>query len=232
MSNWQRLWVTTTMGVLLAASVFTAGPTFRADYRFPGTALTGFKPLGQADWKVENGEIVGRPSAATGGWLLVDGKEFQNLQLYASVKCVGGCRAGFLMRAEKQPDGGMKGILMSVTENDLVPYIVTIDGQGKEISREPLPAPIAAPTGRGAGAAAPGSEAAAASATQRAFAATAANQGRGVVNAGPAPPMSPELAAQYPKETRLAQRPAGAYVPGDYNAVEILLTDNTVQPRF
>src|SRR6185503_4828705 len=154
MSNWQRLWVTTTMGVLLAASVFTAGPTFRADYRFPGTALTGFKSLGQADWKVENGEIVGTPSAATGGWLLLEGKAFQNLQLYANVKCVGGCKAGFLMRAEKQPDGGLKGVLMSVTGDDLAPYIVTIDAQGKEISREPLPAPAGGGPGRGAGPAA------------------------------------------------------------------------------
>lgn len=232
MSNWRRMWVTTTMGVLLAASVFTAGPTFRADYRFTGSALTGFKSLGQADWKVENAEIVGRPSAATGGWLLVEGKEFQNLQLYASVKCVSGCKAGFLLRAEKQPDGGIKGILMSVTENDLVPYIVTIDAQGKEISREPLPAPAPGTTGRGAAAAAPGSEAAAASATQRASAATAANQGRGAVNPGPPPPISPELAAQYPKASHLAQRPTGAYVPGDYNAIEVLVTENSVQPKF
>ena len=232
MSNWRRMLIATTMGVLLAASVFTAGPTFRADYRFTGSALTGFKPLGQADWKVENGEIVGRPSAATGGWLLVDGKEFQNLQLYANVKCVGGCKAGFLMRAEKQPDGGIKGILMSVTENDLVPYIVTIDAQGKEITREPVPAPAAAATGRGAGAAVPGSEAAAAGATQRASAATAANQGRGVVNPGPPPAMSAELAALYPKESHLAQRPTGTYVPGDYNAIEVLVTENSVQPKF
>ena len=44
--------------------------------------------------------------------------------------------------------------------------------------------------------------------------------------------MSPELAAQYPKESRLAARPSGAFTPGDYNAVEVLLTDNSVQPKF
>ena len=44
--------------------------------------------------------------------------------------------------------------------------------------------------------------------------------------------MSPELAAQYPKESRLAERPAGAYVSGDYNAVEVLLSENSVQPKF
>jgi len=132
---------TAAMCVSLAMSVFTAGPTFKADYRFSGTALTDFKAVGSADWKVQNGEIVGVAKDANGGWLLLGGKEFQDTQMYASVKCVGGCKAGFVMRAEKTPDGGMKGVLMSVTENDLVPYLVTIDATGKEISREPLPAP-------------------------------------------------------------------------------------------
>src|SRR5580765_7604144 len=113
--------------VLLVASVFTSGPTFRSDYRFTGTSLAAFKPLGQADWKVVNGEIVGTPKDPSGGWLLVTGKEFQDLQIYASVKCAAGCKAGYLMRAEKTADGGMKGILMSLTENDLVPYMVKID---------------------------------------------------------------------------------------------------------
>src|SRR6478672_3140225 len=135
------LTATAALCLLFAISVFTAGPTFRADYRFSGSALTGFKPLGQAAWSVQNGEIVGTPKDASGGWLLVDGKEFQDLQLYASVKCAAGCKAGYLMRAEKTSDGGMKGILMSLTEGDLVPYMVKIDAQGKEISREALPAP-------------------------------------------------------------------------------------------
>jgi hypothetical protein len=141
--------VTAAMCVSLAMAVFTAGPTFRADYRFSGTALTDFKPVGSADWKVQNGEIVGIAKDASGGWLLLGGKEFQDTQMYASVKCVGGCKAGFVMRAEKTPDGGMKGVLMSVTENDLVPYIVTIDATGKEVSREPLPAPAGRGGGRG-----------------------------------------------------------------------------------
>jgi hypothetical protein len=63
-------------------------------------------------------------------------------------------------------------------------------------------------------------------------AATAAlNAGRNVT-AGPAPPLSPELAAQYPKSSRLAERPAGAYVAGAYNDMEVLLTENSVQPKF
>src|SRR5262245_11635552 len=105
-------------GFVATSVLMAAGPTFRADYRFTGTALTAFKPLGNADWKVQNGEIVGTPKDAGGGWLLVNGKEFQDLQIFANVKCSAGCKAGFLMRAEKTPDGGMKGILMSLTEGD------------------------------------------------------------------------------------------------------------------
>ena len=88
MRNWRAIAMATSAAcVLLVMSVFTAGPTFRADYRFSGSALTGFKPMGQADWKVQNGEIVGTPKDAAGGWLLVDGKEFQDTQIYASMKC-------------------------------------------------------------------------------------------------------------------------------------------------
>src|SRR5262245_30606204 len=105
------------LGLLVAVSVVTAaGPTFRADYRFTGTSLTAFTPVGQADWKVQNGEIVGTPKSPAGGWLLVKDKAFQDLQMYANVKCVSGCKAGFLVRAEKQADGSLKGILMSLTE--------------------------------------------------------------------------------------------------------------------
>ncbi|HMF41528.1 MAG TPA: FG-GAP-like repeat-containing protein, partial [Polyangia bacterium] len=254
-----------------------AGPTFRADYRFTGSSLSAYKPVGQADWKVVNGEIVGTPKDANGGWLLLDGKGFQDTQMYASVKCTAGCKAGFLMRAEKTPDGGMKGVLMSVTENDLVPYMVKIDAQGKEISREALQ-PGAGRAGGGGGggragggaagagggragggaaggaAAAPGAGAAAAPGAGGGGAAASGGGGRAGAGAGgaagpaganaaqgggfragapPAPPaMTPELAAQYPKESHLADRPAGGFVNGDYNTVEVLLSENSVTPKF
>ena len=234
MSNWRTMAVATmAMCVTFAGSLFTAGPTFKADYRFTGTALGGFTAIGDADWKVENGEIVGRPKTATGGWLLLESKELQNLQVYASMKCVEGCRAGFLMRAEKTPDGGMKGVLMSVTENDLVPYTVKIDANGKEVSREPFPyrsrpeedaepvdvavraartlrpAPLSEPLPR-----LPPTRAGASS--------TPARRRR-------CRPSSPRSI----RRSRASRaRPAGAYMPGDYNAIEVLVTDNSVQPKF
>jgi hypothetical protein len=218
-----KVLATTTVFGLLAILGFAASPTFRPDYRFQGSTLTGFKSLGAADWKVQNGEIVGTPKDAAGGWLLLDGKAFQDTQVYASVKCAAGCRAGILVRAEKTPDGGMKGILMSVTENDLVPYLVRIDSSGKEISRDALPAPPPHAAAGGAGTDNSGS---------RMAAQTAALSGGRVINPGPPPPMSPELAAQYPKEARLTQRPAGAFISGDSNEVEVLLTENSVQLKL
>ena len=244
MKNWRAmLLATTAMAGLVAISVHGAGPTFRADYRFTGTSLAAFKPLGQADWKVQNGEIVGTPRNPAGGWLLVDGKEFQDLQVFADVTCTGGCKAGILMRAEKMADGGMKGILMSLNDGDLQPYLVKIDASGKEISREVIPAPAgragggggAAPGGGRAGAApaAPAPAAAAGdNATARMTAQTAALGGGRAVQAGPAPPLTPEQAAAYAPETRLGARPAGGFVAGAHNDVEVLITENSVQPKF
>ena len=247
-----RMMVVATAGlcVSLATSVFTAGPTFRADYRFSGTAWRRSSRSARRTGRCRTARSSARPKDANGGWLLVDGKEFQDTQMYASVKCVGGCKAGFLMRAEKTPDGGMKGVLMSVTEDDLRAYIVKMDATGKEISREPLPAPAGrAGGGRGAGGAAAhrwrGGRRAAGGArpvaaphrqppTTRPRAWLPPRRPWADVRriAGPPPPMSPELAAQYPKDSRLAARPAGAFMPGDYNAVEVLLTENSVQPKF
>jgi hypothetical protein len=242
---------TVTICVWLAASVFTTGPTFRADYRFTGSSLAAFKPLGQADWKVQNGEIIGTPKDPSGGWLLVDAKGFQDTQMYASVKCVAGCKAGFLMRAEKTPDGAMKGVLMSVSDADQASYMVKMDAQGKEISREPLVAGAGRAGGGGGGAAAGRAGGGAAGAGGRAAGGApapgggnAAGGGAGAGAAaggagaragggrgpGPAPDVPPEIAAQLPKN--LAVRPAGGYVAGDYNAVEVLLSENSLSPKF
>ena len=74
-------------------------------------------------------------------------KSFQDVQLYTSYRCTGGCKSGILLRAQKTPDGGMTGVYVSLTEGDTTAYAVTIDPAGKELTREPL----AAPAGRGGG---------------------------------------------------------------------------------
>src|SRR5688572_11820018 len=122
--------VVSTLAVL---SLDAAGPTFRPDVVFRGSSLTDWTPFGDAQWKAENGEIVGTPKQPGGGWLVLD-KSFQDVAVFTNVTCTGGCKAGVLLRAEKTSTG-LKGIYVSLTEGDLVSYAVQLDLQGKEIQR-------------------------------------------------------------------------------------------------
>ena len=60
---------------------------------------------------------------------------------YTNLRCEGTCKTGVLLRAEKTPDGGMKGIYVSLTDGDFASYRVTIDAQGVETSRDRIGAP-------------------------------------------------------------------------------------------
>ena len=86
--------------VTLVAPSLAAGPTFIPDATFQGSALAGWHTLGQADWKAANGEIAGTPMSAAGGWLLMD-KGLQDLGVYTSFRCTGGCKTGIIVRAQK-----------------------------------------------------------------------------------------------------------------------------------
>ena len=56
---------------------------FAADGAFTGSSLTGWRPVGGATWRAENGEIVATPGA-TGGWLLAD-KTYEDVAMVAVV---------------------------------------------------------------------------------------------------------------------------------------------------
>ena len=135
--------VTTTALVINAA-----GPAnFKPDGMVTGSTLAGWHVLGDAEWKNQNGELVGTAKAGgNGGWLVMD-KSFQDVQLYASYRCTGACTSGVLIRGQKTADGGMSGVFVSLTEGDTASYAVTLDANGKELTRERL----AAPAGRGGG---------------------------------------------------------------------------------
>ncbi len=122
--------------LLLAAPALAVGPTFIPDATFKGSALTGWHTLGEADWKAVNGEITGTPKSASGGWLLMD-QGLQDLGVYASFRCTGGCKTGIMVRAQKTADG-MKGLFVSLTEGDQALYRITLDAQGQEKTREKL----------------------------------------------------------------------------------------------
>ncbi len=122
---------------ILATAIFAAATrNFVPDVTFTGSSLAGWHPLGQADWHAENGEIVATPKQEGGGWLLLD-RGYQDIQLSASFRCTGACKAGVLLRAEKTAEG-MKGTYVSLSEGDVAAYDLLLDAQGKEVSRTRL----------------------------------------------------------------------------------------------
>jgi hypothetical protein len=125
------------IAALLLVPVFAAGPSFLPDTTFKGSSLAGWRTLGQAEWRAQNGEIVGtaKPGGA-GGWLML-GKSFQDVGFFASFQCAAGCRTGVLFRAEKTAEG-MKGVYVSLSEENVTAYKVTLGADGQELQREPL----------------------------------------------------------------------------------------------
>ena len=120
--------------VLSAAS----GPSFHPDITMTGANLHGWHSFGSADWSADQGEIVARPRQAAGGWLVLD-QSYQDVNFYTAFRCSDGCATGVLLRAEKTPEGGMKGIYVSLSDPDIAEYAVTVDGQGQIADRRKLP---------------------------------------------------------------------------------------------
>ncbi len=122
---------------LLAAAIFAAvPPAFIPDSVFQGSSLKGWHVLGQAAWRAENGALTGTPKSDAGGWLVLD-QSYQDIGFAATFRCTGNCKTGILLRAEKVGKG-IKGVYVSLTANDLASYRVVLDGEGREIMREPL----------------------------------------------------------------------------------------------
>ena len=140
----KRDWKIAAISVLSLAPLFAAVPNWIPDVTFKATSLAGWHVLGQADWRVQNGEIIGtvRPGGY-GGWLALD-RSYQDVALYANFRCNSGCQTGVLLRAEKTAEG-MKGIYVSLTEGDMACYRVTLDADGKELTREKLPSAPTSP---------------------------------------------------------------------------------------
>jgi 3-keto-disaccharide hydrolase/VCBS repeat protein len=123
--------------VVFATLVDGASNNFVPDVVFSGSSLNNWKPTGQANWRAQNGEIIG---SGSGGWLMAD-RSFQDVAVFASFRCAAGCQTGVLLRAERTADGGLKGIFVSLNEGNLATYRVTLDAQGVEKSKERLRAP-------------------------------------------------------------------------------------------
>ncbi len=140
-----------------AVAIYAVVPgEFKPDGSFTGSSVKSLRTLGSATWDAKNGAITATvPTGQDGGWLLLD-KSFQDVELFSSVECAAGCKAGILLRASKTADGGMQGLFVSLANGDLAGYHLVLDAQGHEVKRERL-TPAGGPGGGGgAGAGAPG----------------------------------------------------------------------------
>jgi hypothetical protein len=131
----RRIYAAAAIAGLLLSYSYGANPSFVPDKTFNGSALTGWHTLGSAEWSARNGEITGAAKSGS-GWLVLD-RSYQDVAVYAGFRCAGPCKPGVLLRAEKTSDG-IKGVLVSLAEDDVASYRVTLDAQGKETSRERL----------------------------------------------------------------------------------------------
>jgi Domain of Unknown Function (DUF1080)/FG-GAP-like repeat/FG-GAP repeat len=126
-------------GVVFWMSPASANKNFVPDWTFKGSSLGQWRTVGGADWRAENGEIVGTPKTAEGGWLIMD-RPLQDTQFAATYRCTGGCKAGVMLRTETTPEG-MKGVFVQLPDgqNPAASFALKLDSQGGEVSREALP---------------------------------------------------------------------------------------------
>jgi len=234
------------IGIAVAATALVinaAGPAnFKPDGMVTGSTLAGWHVLGGADWKNQNGELVGTAKpGGNGGWLIMD-KSFQDVQLYTSFRCTGACTSGVLLRGQKTPDGGMSGVYVSLTEGDTASYAVTIDATGKELARERLAAPAGRGGGGGGGGAAAGAARGAAPATGGAAPGGAPAGPPAAAPAGPPVP-TPPTAGQASATGPGRATPPGTQVgssgrrppvlkPGEWNDLYILASAANLRQTF
>jgi len=121
---------------VLLSAIFAATHDFIPDLTFQGSSLNGWHSLGHATWRPENGQITATPQNPDGGWLILD-KGYQDVEMYTEFSCGDKCDGGILLRAEKTPHGGLKGVYVSLPDGDA--YDMTLDSDGKELSRTRLP---------------------------------------------------------------------------------------------
>jgi hypothetical protein len=104
---------------------------------FDGTSLAGWHTVGGAQWRVENGDIVGTVHNGSEGWLVMD-SVYGPAELTASFEC-NNCQPSVLVRSEKTGDT-TSGFNLALSGEDVGSVSrVTLDGQGKIVSSTALP---------------------------------------------------------------------------------------------
>jgi 3-keto-disaccharide hydrolase/FG-GAP-like repeat len=113
---------------------------------FDGKTLSGWHQQGEASWKVDQGEIVGAVRGVSGGWLVLN-DSYEEVGVAFWFRCNGDCQTGILLGMQTAGDR-TTGTYLSLAEGGLGRYEMTLDGQGREISRQ-KPAPAPAPARQG-----------------------------------------------------------------------------------
>ena len=203
-----------TFAALVTVPLSGTRSTFVPDWTFKGSTLAGWHVLGAADWKAIDGELVGTPKSADGGWLVLD-KSFQDVEFGADFKCVGACRTGVLLRAEKTPTG-MKGVFLSLDDGEVGGYAVTLDANGKILTRERL-----RPGGGLMRIAPSAAEAAAAAAARGGGAGAVRGAARGAGGRGRGPATLPRTDGE---------PPAFELKPNDWNDLDVVIDANIFRP--
>src|SRR5665213_2453995 len=101
-------------GVVLLLRPAAANRNFVPDWTFKGSSLGSFRTLGNAEWRAENGEIVGIPKTAEGGWLILD-KPLQDVEFASTYRCTAGCKAGVMVRTQTTPEG-IRGVYVALPD--------------------------------------------------------------------------------------------------------------------
>ncbi|RVU02818.1 DUF1080 domain-containing protein [Mucilaginibacter limnophilus] len=175
------------------------GLSFVPDYTFKGSSLAGWLAIGTTRWQAANGELTVNPKG--GNTLLTTAKSFQDVGINLLIKAQPGAEAGVVVRLQKIADG-YKGLLVAIKDSDAASYRITLDAQGKELSRERL-----RPAGNIIRMAPPAPKEGNEQPPRR-------NGSRGNRPAGP---------------EGLLARPSTDIVPGDWNQMEVIIDFNIIR---
>ncbi|MEZ5284895.1 MAG: family 16 glycoside hydrolase [Vicinamibacterales bacterium] len=131
--------LTLTLAILAAASSSPVAqgpaPGFVPDTVFAGSDLGNWTRVGDGTWTAESGEVTGRAGPG-GGWLVL-GTAYQDLNFFTRFQCTAPCDAGVLFRLRDE-EAGRTGVFVSLADDDLGTYRVTLDADGRISRRDRL----------------------------------------------------------------------------------------------
>ena len=129
--------IAATAAMLLFLSSFAIHAGLPQTPVFDGTSLAGWHALGGADWRVDNGDLVGTVRNGAGGWLVLD-SVYGPSTLTIGFECKN-CEPSLMIRSGKVGDrtSGVEIALSGAEVGSM--FRITLDSQGKMLDRKPMP---------------------------------------------------------------------------------------------